>query len=149
MSGYDLRTRAQNGLILTNFTKSVSLFGPDFRAFLLNMERYGGSLHIQSKWDKMQTEYGHFSSLNIIKKYLCTKKLSPYMNRILVKIFSQNISLLMINRFGGRYFCLTERYSVSLRIQFECVNVRTRITPNTVTFYLCFFKEYLIGFKFI
>ena len=29
----------------------------------------------------------------------------------------------------------TERYSVSLRIQSECRKMRTRITPNTDTFY--------------
>ena len=29
----------------------------------------------------------------------------------------------------------TERYSVSLRIQSECAKMRTRITPNTDTFY--------------
>ena len=29
----------------------------------------------------------------------------------------------------------TERYSVSLRIQSECGTIRTRITPNTDTFY--------------
>ena len=29
----------------------------------------------------------------------------------------------------------TERYSVSLRIQSECGKIRTRITPNTDTFY--------------
>ena len=28
-----------------------------------------------------------------------------------------------------------ERYSVSLRIQFECGKIRTRITPNTDTFH--------------
>ena len=28
-----------------------------------------------------------------------------------------------------------ERYSVSLRIQFECEEIRTRITSNTDTFY--------------
>ena len=77
MSGYDLRTRAQNGLILTNFTKSVSLFGPDFRAFLLNMERYGGTLHIQSKWDKMQTEYGHFSLTEYYKEIFMHQKAFP------------------------------------------------------------------------
>ena len=29
----------------------------------------------------------------------------------------------------------TERYSVSLHIQSECVKMQTRITPNTDTFY--------------
>ena len=29
----------------------------------------------------------------------------------------------------------TERYSLSLRIQSECGKMRTRITPNTDTFY--------------
>ena len=29
----------------------------------------------------------------------------------------------------------TERYKVSLRIQSECGKIRTRITPNTDTFY--------------
>ena len=32
----------------------------------------------------------------------------------------------------------TERYSVSLRIQSECGKMRTRITPNTDTFYVVF-----------
>ena len=35
----------------------------------------------------------------------------------------------------------TERYSVSLRIQFECGEIRTRITPNTDTFYAVFETE--------
>ena len=40
---------------------------------------------------------------------------------------------------SGPYFSAfglnAERYSVSLRIQFECGKMRTRITPNTDTFY--------------
>ena len=32
----------------------------------------------------------------------------------------------------------TERYEVSLRIQFECGKMRTKITPNTDTFYAVF-----------
>ena len=32
----------------------------------------------------------------------------------------------------------TERYGISLRIQFECGKMRTRITPNTNTFYTVF-----------
>ena len=134
MSGYDLRTRARNGSILTNFTKSVSLFGPDFPAFVLNMERYGEDLSIFSpNAKKCRPNTDTFHSINIIKKYWWTKKLSPYMNKILVKIFPQKVSLHMINRFGGRYFCLTERYSVSFRIQYECVKVRTRITFTCVS----------------
>ena len=77
MSGYDLRTRARNGSILTNFTKSVSLFGPDFPAFVLNMERYGGSLHVQSKCEKMQTEYGHFSLNKYYKEIFMDQKTFP------------------------------------------------------------------------
>ena len=48
--------------------KSVRIwgyFGRHFLAFGVNTERYGVSLHIQSKYRKMQTrialEYGHFS----------------------------------------------------------------------------------------
>ena len=44
-----------------------------------------------------------------------------------------------IRSYSGPYFSAfglnTERYSVSLRIQFECGKMRTRITPNTDTFY--------------
>ena len=44
-----------------------------------------------------------------------------------------------IRSYSGPYFSAfglnTERYSVSLRIQFECAKMRTRITPNTDTFY--------------
>ena len=44
-----------------------------------------------------------------------------------------------IRSYSGPHFSAfgltTERYRVSLRIQSECVKLRTRITPNTVTFY--------------
>ena len=44
-----------------------------------------------------------------------------------------------IRSYSGPYFSAfglnTERYGVSLRIQFECGKMRTRITPNTDTFY--------------
>ena len=44
-----------------------------------------------------------------------------------------------IRSYSGPYFLAfrinTERYSVSLRIQSECGKMRTRITPNTDTFY--------------
>ena len=44
-----------------------------------------------------------------------------------------------IRSYSSPYFSAfelnTERYSVSLRIQSECGKIRTRITPNTDTFY--------------
>ena len=44
-----------------------------------------------------------------------------------------------IRSYSGPYFSAfelnTERYSVSLCIQSECVKMRTRITLNTDTFY--------------
>ena len=44
-----------------------------------------------------------------------------------------------VRSFIGPYFSAfglnTEKYSVSLRIQSECGKMRTRITPNTDTFY--------------
>ena len=44
-----------------------------------------------------------------------------------------------IRSYSGPHFPVfglnTERYSVSLRIQSECGKMRTRITPNTDTFY--------------
>ena len=44
-----------------------------------------------------------------------------------------------IQSYSGPHFSAfgltTERYRVSLRIQSECVKLRTRITPNTDTFY--------------
>ena len=44
-----------------------------------------------------------------------------------------------IRSYSGTYFPAfwlnTERYKVSLHIQYECGKIRTRITPNTVTFY--------------
>ena len=44
-----------------------------------------------------------------------------------------------IRSFSGPYFLVfglnTERYRVSLRIQSECVKIRTRKTPNTGTYY--------------
>ena len=47
-------------------------------------------------------------------------------------------SLILIS-YSGPYFPAfglnTESYSVSLRIQSECGKMRTRITPNTDTFY--------------
>ena len=45
-----------------------------------------------------------------------------------------------IRSYSGPYFPAfalnTERYSLSLRIQFECGNIRTRITSSTDTFHL-------------
>ena len=44
-----------------------------------------------------------------------------------------------IRSYSGPYFPAfrlnTERYSVSLHIQSKCGKIRTRITPNTDTFY--------------
>ena len=44
-----------------------------------------------------------------------------------------------IRSYSGPYFSVyglnTEKYSLSLRIQSECWKIRTRITPNTDTFY--------------
>ena len=44
-----------------------------------------------------------------------------------------------IRSYSGPYFpaigLITERYGVSLRIQSECWKERTRITPNTDSFY--------------
>ena len=55
-----------------------------------------------------------------------------------------------IRSYSGPYFPAfglnTERYSVSLHIQSECGKIRTRITPNTDTFYaviaLCLVSNY-------
>ena len=41
------------------------------------------------------------------------------------------------------------RYSVSLRIQSECGKIRTRITPNTNTFYTVFLSIMKNGFDVI
>ena len=47
--------------------------------------------------------------------------------------------------YSGPYFPVfelnTERYSVSLRIQSKCGKIRTRITPNTDTFYAVVLTE--------
>ena len=43
----------------------------------------------------------------------------------------------------------TERYSVSLRIQSECGKMRTRITPNTDTFYAVQLTKYIQFFKLL
>ena len=56
-----------------------------------------------------------------------------------------------IRSFSGPYFLAfglnTERYSVSLRIQFECKKIRTRKILNTGTFYRVLFfimiKKYI------
>ena len=56
-----------------------------------------------------------------------------------------------IRSFSGPYFLAfglnTERYSVSLRIQFECKKIRTRKILNTDTFYRVLFfimiKKYI------
>ena len=41
----------------------------------------------------------------------------------------------------------TERYSVSPGVQSECGKMRTRITPNTDTFYASHFYEETIAYK--
>ena len=45
----------------------------------------------------------------------------------------------------NRYWLNTKRYSVSLRIQSECGKIRTRINPNTDTFYAVYDKRKCIG----
>ena len=56
-----------------------------------------------------------------------------------------------IRSYSGPYFppfgLNTKRYSISLRIQPECVKIRTRITPNMDTFHAVFLfrKEKLLA----
>ena len=49
------------------------------------------------------------------------------------------VKIVLIWLYSGPYFPAfglnMERYKVSLRIQSECGKIRTRITPNTDTFY--------------
>ena len=59
----------------------------------------------------------------------------------IAKVFSLRhcVKSVRIRSFSGPYFpsfgLNTERYGASLRIQFECGEIRTRITSNTDTFY--------------
>ena len=52
--------------------------------------------------------------------------------------------------YSGPYFPTfglnTERYFISLRIQSECGKIRTRITPNTDTFYAVFVPSIIANF---
>ena len=57
-----------------------------------------------------------------------------------------------IRSFSGPYFPAfelnTERYGISLHIQYKCGKIRTRKTPNTHTFYtVLFLKVYLVNAK--
>ena len=58
----------------------------------------------------------------------------------IVVVLSENhcMKSVRIRSYSGPYFPVfgmnTERYGVSLRIQFECRKMRTRTTPNTNTF---------------
>ena len=49
------------------------------------------------------------------------------------------VKSIRIRNYSGPYFPafwrILTQYSLSLRIQSECVKIRTRITPNTDTFY--------------
>ena len=49
------------------------------------------------------------------------------------------VKIVRIRSYSGLYFTAftlnTERYGVSLSIQFECGKIQTRITPNTDNFY--------------
>ena len=55
--------------------------------------------------------------------------------------YSHRVKSVCIRSFSGRYFSTfglnTEGYSVSFRIQSECVKIRTRKTPNTDTCRQC------------
>ena len=61
---------------------------------------------------------------------------TPYM---ILPVTVHCVKSVRIRSYSGPYFPAlrlnTERYSVSLRIQPECEKIRTRITPNTDTFY--------------
>ena len=54
-------------------------------------------------------------------------------------VLNHFVKSVLIRSFSGSYFPAfglnTERYFVSLRIQSDCRKIRTRITPNTDTFY--------------
>ena len=54
-----------------------------------------------------------------------------------------------IRSYSGPYYSAfglnTERYSVYLHIQSECGKVRTRITPNTDTFYVVFYEKIAVS----
>ena len=58
---------------------------------------------------------------------------------ILILILTHCVKSDRFRSFSGPYFPAfglnTERYSVSLFIQYECGKMRTRKTPNTETFY--------------
>ena len=69
-----------------------------------------------------------------------------------VKIFDNSrshcVKSVRIRRLSDPYFPAfglnMERYSVSLRIQFECGKIRTRKTPNMDTFHAVSLARYFI-----
>ena len=74
-------------------------------------------------------------------KFLYLREMSP------VPLSSLHcVKSVHILRFSGPYFPAfgrkTERYGLSLRIQFECEKIRTRQTPNTDTFYAVYYFCY-------
>ena len=71
-------------------------------------------------------------------KKFCSKETRWVLETPSQKSNSHCVKSVRIGSYSGPYFpsfgLNTDRYSVSLRIQSECVKIRTRKTPNTDTF---------------
>ena len=106
--------------------------------------------------ESKSTEPGDFPSLRF-KFYLMWTFWCNILNSVVTSINKfflgrpiPNVSntaclLHCVKRYSGPHFSAfelnTERYGVSVRIQSECGKMRTRITPNTDTFYAVLFVE--------
>ena len=78
-------------------------------------------------------------SLKLVRGYLYIRNIEKCWNHAQSSP-THCIKIVRIRSYSGPYFLAfglnTERYSVSLCIQSKCDKIRTRITPNTDTFYV-------------
>ena len=71
--------------------------------------------------------------------HFCVMQYADFQNQLLGSALKHCVKSVRIRSYSGPYFPTfglnTEGYSLSLRIQSEHGKIRTRITPNTDTFY--------------
>ena len=96
------------------------------------------SLEIQDRVNMLKMNYSHITNYQRFKflAFLTFIRALNFSKSLVQSTNIHSVKSARIRSFSGPHFSHIQiRYSVSLRIQSECGKMRTRITPNTDTFY--------------
>ena len=103
----------------------IGKFWPKRLTYLVKQKRFNHSIKQANKTSKLPKYHKVNFTLSSVSRPVSLK--------------CHWVKSVRIRSYSGPYFPAfsvnTDRYSVSLRIQSECGKMRTRITPNTNTFY--------------